>query len=397
MPDSWYRITNAERSGGTARVDLYDEIGFYGVDAATFSKDLRELDASTIELHVNSPGGSAFDGIAILNALRQHPARVVAVVDGIAASAASFITAGADEVRMAPNSSMMIHEASGVAYGPAATMQKMSEELDSLSANIASIYAARTSTDTSVWRAAMLAETWYSAEEAVAAGLADRVLPVPDRRPAPEDVAHAPGDARSRWAVNGRRAASAWKYPDRAAAPSPLTPVASAPGNAAVGGTIPEEVARVSELLNGLRSRLGLADTADETAALAALDEALTERADPPANTAPPTNALPDGHTAVPQVALDELRAQAAQGASAHRQLHEQNRAATLDRLRDRFLPANRASWEREYDRDPAATVTYLEGAPVLVPTSEIGHGQDPTNEIEDATYAALFGAQKGA
>ena len=375
MPQqSWYAISNlAERS---ARVDLYDEIGYWGVDAQSFVADLNALDVDRIDLHVSSPGGSVYDGMAILNVLRQHPARVVATVDGIAASAASWIVQAGDEVVMAPNSELMIHNASGVGYGDADTMRKLADDLDRMNRNIASIYAQRAGTDVDAWLEAMAAETWYSAEEAVTAGLADRVLPVPERRAAPDDVRNAAGSPRDRWAVNGRQAAAAWRYPDRAHAPVPQTPVASAAGHPAPSGGAHEEEARVSELLNGLRTRLGLSADADENAALAALDEALAEQADPsePTNQSP---AVPDGHVTVPSVALDELRAQAAQGAEARRMLHEQNRTAALDGLRDRFTPANRSVWEREYDRDPAATVALLKEQPVVVPLNELGHGQD--------------------
>jgi ATP-dependent Clp endopeptidase proteolytic subunit ClpP len=130
---------------------------------------------SEIRLHINSPGGEVFEGIAILNALRAHSARVVAVVDGIAASAASFIACGADELVMAENSELMIHDAWGLCVGNAADMRETAGMLDHLSDNIASVYAKKAGTDVAAWRAAMSTETWYSAEEAVAAGLADRV------------------------------------------------------------------------------------------------------------------------------------------------------------------------------------------------------------------------------
>jgi len=132
-------------------------------------------DANEIQLHVNSPGGEIYEAIAILNALRAHPARVVAVVEGIAASAASFIASGADELQMARNTELMIHDAWGIGYGPAATMRDLADNLDRISNNIASIYAAKAGGTVESWRDAMLAETWYSAEDAVAAGLADSV------------------------------------------------------------------------------------------------------------------------------------------------------------------------------------------------------------------------------
>lgn len=169
-----------ESDGTTAKLYLYDVIdswgGDWGVSAKEFNTALAELgDVKQINLHVNSPGGECYEGIAILNALRRHPASVTAIVDGIAASAASFIAAGADEVVMARNSEMMIHDAWGIALGPAADMHAAGDRLDKISNNIASVYAAKAGGTDQSWREFMLAETWYSADEAVTAGLADRV------------------------------------------------------------------------------------------------------------------------------------------------------------------------------------------------------------------------------
>ena len=147
------------------------------MSAKEFAAALDDLDDDTeeIRLHINSPGGSVFEGIAMMNALRNHPARIVATVDGIAASAASFLAVSADELVMSRNSELMIHDAWGLVIGNATDMREMAELLDKFSDNIASIYAEKTGGDTETWRAAMSAETWYSADEAVEAGLADRV------------------------------------------------------------------------------------------------------------------------------------------------------------------------------------------------------------------------------
>lgn len=160
---------------------LYDPIdswgGDFGVSAKEFTAALDDLPdtVNEIRLHINSPGGEVFEGIAVLNALRAHDARVVAVVEGVAASAASFIACGADEVIMARNSELMIHDAWGLCVGNAEDMRELADDLDRLSDNIASVYAEKAGGDLEAWRAAMRRESWYSAEEAVEAGLADRV------------------------------------------------------------------------------------------------------------------------------------------------------------------------------------------------------------------------------
>jgi len=110
-------MTGEGDTAGSTKLYLYDPIdsygGYWGVSAREFVEALAALPANTneIRLHINSPGGEVFEGIAIANALRNHPARVVAVVDGLAASAASFVATAADEVIMGQNTEMMIHDA----------------------------------------------------------------------------------------------------------------------------------------------------------------------------------------------------------------------------------------------------------------------------------------------
>jgi ATP-dependent protease ClpP protease subunit len=169
-----------EVDGGSAKLYLHDVIdswgGDWGVSASEFNTALAEIgDVSDITLHINSPGGEVYEGIAILNSLRRHPATVTAVIDGLAASAASFIAAGSDRVVMGRNTELMIHDAWGIALGPAADMHSMGERLDKISNNIASVYAKKAGGTDASWRGFMLAETWYSADEAVAAGLADEI------------------------------------------------------------------------------------------------------------------------------------------------------------------------------------------------------------------------------
>lgn len=165
--------------GEPAAVDIFGEIGWSwwgdGVEANEFAQQLAAITADTITVRVNSPGGDVFDGIAITNLLRAHPATVNVVVMGLAASAASVISMAGDSISMMPNSEMMIHDASGFCIGNAADMAEMVTLLDHVSNNIASAYAARAGGTTADWRDVMRGEQWYTADEAVAAGLADRV------------------------------------------------------------------------------------------------------------------------------------------------------------------------------------------------------------------------------
>lgn len=172
----WYTIRNA--GDGPAVVSIYDEIGLLGVSAASFMDELRQVKGD-IELHLNTPGGDVFDGIAIHNQLRRAQARgkVHVIVDGLAASAGSFIAMAASpgELEMAPHSRLMIHDGFALAIGNAADMREMAALLDDASDNIASMYAERTGKPVAYWREKMRAETWYSGEQALAEGLADRV------------------------------------------------------------------------------------------------------------------------------------------------------------------------------------------------------------------------------
>ena len=211
------QLPAAEVADGVATMRLYDPIDswgeYWGVSAKEFAQVLDQLpvDTTEIRLHINSPGGEVFEGIAILNALRSHKAKVVVVVDGIAASAASAIAAGADELVMAPNSELMIHDAWGLVVGNAADMHQMAELLDHLSNNIAGIYATKAGGSVDEWRAAMQRETWFSAQEAVDAGLADRV-----------------GELSATQAPSNRFDLSIFTYAGRAAAPAPGAPSAEA-------------------------------------------------------------------------------------------------------------------------------------------------------------------------
>lgn len=131
----------------------------------------RELDGHTGDLlvRINSPGGFAYEGVAIYNLLKDHNPRVEVV--GLAASAASIIAMAGSEIHMRTGAEMMIHDAWGIAAGNANEFRAYAEHLDKLSGSIADIYGRRTG-DRDSARSAMAAETWYSAAEAVDAKLA---------------------------------------------------------------------------------------------------------------------------------------------------------------------------------------------------------------------------------
>jgi len=171
---SWYQIKNLD--DGTAEVFLFDAIDIMGVDAEMFARELREIEADQINLRINSPGGNVFDGVAIAQALRQHPARVSARVEGVAASIASVIALAGDEVMMAKNSFIMIHEPFGGVMGTAEDMRHTASVLDKVSREIRSVYAERTGITEDRIQSLMVAETWMTSDEAIELGFADSVL-----------------------------------------------------------------------------------------------------------------------------------------------------------------------------------------------------------------------------
>lgn len=178
-PEWSLRIVNAAK-GERAKVYVYDVVGAaWDLTADVFVKQLHALDASGIDLHINSPGGFVWDGIAIYSALKNHKAPVTTYVDGIAASAASFIAMAGDEIVVEKPARMMMHDAQGIGIGNAADMREYADLLDETSDTIAGIYADRAGGKAADWRKAMQANagsgTWYSSHAAVDAGLADRV------------------------------------------------------------------------------------------------------------------------------------------------------------------------------------------------------------------------------
>lgn len=168
------RISN---DSGQTRVEVFDDIGagmFGGLSASDFAAKLDGVKGA-LEVHINSGGGIVWDGITIANAIRGHRGRVTTVVDGIAASIASVIAQAGQERVMQPGSMLMIHDAYAPGEGNAEEHAKLSQTLNQVSDNLAAQYANRAGGTAGEWRARMRAETWFTADEAVAAGLADRV------------------------------------------------------------------------------------------------------------------------------------------------------------------------------------------------------------------------------
>lgn len=166
-----------QSAGEEATIFIYDAIGdFFGVEAQQFAKDIAAIQAPLITLRINSPGGDAFDGRAISTAISQHPARVIAKIDALAASAATYVALAADEVEIAQGGFFMIHNAWTMMMGSASELRDTASLLDKVDDSIIADYLAKTGKDEEQIRAWMAKETWFSAEEAVENGFVDRIF-----------------------------------------------------------------------------------------------------------------------------------------------------------------------------------------------------------------------------
>ena len=172
---TWFTI-RAAASKGSAEIDIYDEIGAWGIRAADFIKDLRALgEVKNLTLNINSPGGQVFDGLAIYNTLKRHPANITVRIDGIAASIASVIAMAGDRVEMPENAFMMIHDPEGFVLGGADDMRELAEVLDRIKGSIVSAYRDKSGKAEAEIAELMAAETWLTAAQAVEMGFADEM------------------------------------------------------------------------------------------------------------------------------------------------------------------------------------------------------------------------------
>lgn len=170
----------------TLELDVFDVIGETWFGDGFSAKALRARlkaagDVDSIRLRINSLGGDVWDGFAIYELLRDHPARVEAVIEGIAASMATVVAMAADHVSMAANADFMIHEPWTIVMGGADDVAHEADHLEQMAENIAATYAARTGATAEQAREWMRAETWMTAEQAKERGFVDEILPRKER------------------------------------------------------------------------------------------------------------------------------------------------------------------------------------------------------------------------
>jgi len=169
---SWYEIKNKTDS---SEVWIYDEIGYWGISAKDFILELNAIKNKQIDMHINSPGGEVFDGAAIYNAIRNHPAAVTTYIDGLAASIASVIALAGDRVIMAENALYMMHNPFGLVIGNANDMRSMADVLDKIGDTMIGSYVAKSGKTRDQIKNLLDAETWMNADEAMEAGFVDEI------------------------------------------------------------------------------------------------------------------------------------------------------------------------------------------------------------------------------
>lgn len=390
----WFKI-EARKSGGvkTAKVYIMDEITPWGSGSRVFAEKVAGLDVDTIEMHINSPGGNFAEGIAIMNMLRSHKATVTATIEGLAASAATIVAMGADVIVAAQGSQMMVHEGSGLVYGPMADMLKMAQVLEKTNAQMAEIYADRAGGTAELWREAMNAETWYTAQEAVDAGLADRL----DAKAAEGEVVA----ACTKWDL------TVFAHAGRDKAPAPYTPTAGPPEK-------PEEEDEEmpNKYLVEAATRAGVKD-ADKFADDEKLSEAMV-KAEADAKAAVDAkgkdadgkdgkddekpeqrhSSLPPGMVLVDRETIEALQKDGQEAKSVVKEFKAQARDTAIDAAiaAGKVPAARREHWQTFWDSDTEGAKAALEALPDnLVPLAPIGRDEGHGGEALDADYRRLY------
>jgi ATP-dependent Clp protease, protease subunit len=215
-----FRMANKDKGAGIradgATIWLYDVIAsdddeaswFGGISPNQFIAALSQT-AGPVTLRINSPGGSVFGAQAMVAAMRSHAQPITARVDSLAASAASVIATEAQTLEMVQGAMLMVHRAWGVAIGNEGDMRDTADLLAKIDGTIADTYARRSGKDKAEWLNIMAAETWFDAGEAVAAGLADRLIDENLQRPS------------ARWDLSSYKAAP-WQPPEKEPEPETI-------------------------------------------------------------------------------------------------------------------------------------------------------------------------------
>lgn len=377
-------------------IDLFGEVGW-----EITAKDVRtQLDgAGDVDVFLNSPGGDVYEGLAVMNALRAHEGAVTVFIEGMAASIASVIAVGgADRVVARPHAELMLHHAWAGSLGNADEMRKSAENLERISANLADIYADKTGMSSDEVLDLMSAETWFSASEALAAGLVDAVEDA--RRPAmARDRDPVFAKAMARFRFNGRGAAPAPRV--NAAVESPPSTSKGEPMSflekiADAVGMSPEEVRdELSGFFNAqddegkpepVKEESEEEQTSEDSEEpVEGVDAESEDDADEEEDTAP----TPSDSVTLDRETYDVLKAAAHHGWQAKQESEERALVAEVDRwvAEGRISAALRSKAVAAMKRDAEiARDLYGSNPAGTIPRAEIGTGRD----VEPDTVAKL-------
>ena len=178
------QVRALDDDNSAVEIMLYDAIGYWDVTAAAFRTELNGIEADVIHLRLDCPGGEVFMARAMKTALEQHSARIVVHIDGVAASAATYLMMGGDEIEIAQGAQIMIHNAWGMSVGDYREHHKSADLLSEIDHGMRRDYAAKTGKSEDDFIELMNEETWFTADEALDMGLVDRVY---DRQGGPND------------------------------------------------------------------------------------------------------------------------------------------------------------------------------------------------------------------
>ena len=398
----WFKVATMKAEPDKPKrgtVHIYDEIGmslFGGVDAAELVAEIEALDVDELEVRINSPGGYAFDGLNIANAILRHKAATTTYVDGLAASAASIVALAGDDVVMSKYGQMMLHNAHAVIMGGAEDLRDAAKVLDKLNDSVAEFYADRAGGDGKQWARAMARETWYNADEALEAGLATKIDATAKREDTENAAAKALASASH---LN-------FRFQGRQAAPSPTARATN------------EEEGAIVPISEKVAERLGLGTNATDADVLAKLDELAKTGEQPdedpgkggsptpetspgtteePAQTPPAQPQQQPSEGAISQVAaaaakfglvvtlpeeLESLKAGAAAGARAEAARLQAEREKFVDDAiaSGRILPRSRDNVLAKMTVDDKGMRDAINALPAeaALPLTELGHSTEP-------------------
>jgi ATP-dependent Clp protease protease subunit len=170
----------AEATSDTTLIYVYDVIdSWWGISASDFAREMAAVTTPNIQLRINSPGGDVFEARAMMSAIAESKARVTARIDGLCASAATALTLPCASVEIVDGGFYMIHQAWTFAMGNADDFRQQAGVLDKIDDVLVAGYADKTGKTREEVKVLMRAETWLTAEEAVADKFCDGVVTMP--------------------------------------------------------------------------------------------------------------------------------------------------------------------------------------------------------------------------